>query len=102
MILYNVTVILEEEIHKDWLNWMQTSHIPDVMATNSFISNRLLKVLDSPNEGVTYCIQYIAESMNNYQEYQQKFAVKLQADVPKQFISKLVSFRTVMQFVDSQ
>ncbi len=99
MILYNVTIILDEEIQEDWLNWMQMQHIPDVMATDSFISNRILKVLDSPNEGVTYCIQYIADTMDKYQEYQQKFAAQLQADVPTQFINKVVVFRTVMEYI---
>ncbi len=99
MILYNVTVILDEEIQETWLNWMQQNHIPKVMATNCFISNRLLKVLDSPNEGITYCVQYIAENMDKYQEYKQKFAARLQAGFPEQFINKFVVFRTLMEFI---
>ncbi|WP_122876646.1 DUF4286 family protein, partial [Pseudomonas viridiflava] len=70
MLLYNVTLILEESAADEWLQWMQETHIPEVMATGMFVSNRLLKVLDSPNEGVTYCTQYVAESMENYDQYQ--------------------------------
>ena len=31
MIIYNVTVSLSPEIEKDWLNWMKSKHIADVM-----------------------------------------------------------------------
>lgn len=102
MLLYNVTIILEEDIQKEWLNWMRTRHINDVMETGCFASNRMLRVLDSPNEGITYCIQYIADSIEKYTDYQQKFATQLQADTPEQFVNKFVAFRTVMEFIDAQ
>jgi hypothetical protein len=100
MILYNVTAILDEEIHEDWLNWMIEQHIPEVMATSCFVSNRILKVLDSPNEGVTYCTQYIADTMENYTEYLQNFAPALRASFPERFSNKFVIYRSLMEFVD--
>ena len=81
---------------------MQTTHIEDVMETGCFVSNRILRVLDSPNEGITYCIQYIADTMEKYNEYQEKFAAKFQSDFPKQFSNKFVAFRTVMEFISRQ
>ena len=63
MLLYNVTLIIEEVSAAAWLQWMQEKHVPEVMATGLFVSNRLLKVVDSPNEGVTYCAQYVVQSI---------------------------------------
>ncbi len=100
MILYNVTCILDEEIHSDWLNWMRTKHLQDMMDTGCFVSNRVLKVLDSPNEGVTYCVQFIAETMEKYEEYQAKFAPALRADTTTRFADKLVKYRTVMESIN--
>ena len=74
MFLYNVTLILEDAAAEEWLQWMQDVHIPEVMATGLFVSNRLLKVVDSPNEGVTYCTQYVVETLDNYNKYQEIFA----------------------------
>ncbi len=102
MILYNVTIIIEESIHEPWLNWMQHTHIGQVMETGCFASNRLLKVLDSPNEGITYCIQYIADTLEKYNEYKQNYAAQLQADFPAEFANKFVSFRTLMEFLDTR
>lgn len=102
MILYNVTIILEEDIHAAWLDWMQNIHIEQVMRTGCFASSRMLKVLESPNDGVTYCIQYVADSLDKYDEYQQKFAAALQKDYPAEFGNKFVSFRTVMEFISAR
>ncbi len=100
MILYNVTIIVEEDAHQEWLAWMQDIHIPEVMATGCFASQRLLRVLDSPNEGVTYCAQYVAAHMADYLDYQEKFAPALQADVNKHFENQFVAFRTLMEYID--
>ncbi|WP_256002051.1 DUF4286 family protein [Pedobacter deserti] len=99
MLLYNVTIIIEEDIAADWLRWMQEDHIPKVLATGKFVSNRLLRVLDSPNEGVTYCAQYVAENMEEYNDYQQRFAPGLQAELTDRYENKFVAFRTLMEYV---
>lgn len=99
MILYNVTAILDEEIHEDWFTWMKEQHIPEVMDTGCFISSRMLKVLDSPNEGVTYCMQYIADTMEDYDRYLLNFAPSLRATYPEKFTNKFVIYRTLMEFV---
>jgi len=99
MLLYNVTLIIEDRSEAAWLKWMQEEHIPEVMATGLFVSNRLLKVLDSPNEGVTYCSQYVAQTMEDYETYQAKYAPALGEELNIKFKDKLVSFRTLMEYV---
>lgn len=93
---------MDEDIQQDWLNWVNTSHINEVMNTGYFVSYRILKVLDSPNEGITYCIQYIADSLENYNEYLQKHSNRQQTDTPNQFLNKLVTFQTVMEYIDTK
>ncbi len=102
MILFNITIILDDEIHNEWLHWMKTRQIQDVMNTGCFVSNRLLNVLDSPNEGLTYCVQYISDSLENLNEFKQKHEHIIQANMPEQFNNKLVLFSTVMEFIDNQ
>lgn len=99
MLLYNVTLILEDSAAEEWLQWMQEAHLPAVMATGMFVSHRLLKVLDSPNEGVTYCAQYIAENLENYENYQTVYAPALQEDLNEKFKNRFVVYRTLMEFV---
>ena len=102
MILYNVTIILENEVQIEWLNWMQSKQIPALMGTGCFVSNRLLKVLDSPNEGVTYCVQFVSDSIQKLNEFKEKYEGLLEANTPIAFNNKLVTFPTVMEFIDIQ
>ncbi|WP_442589952.1 DUF4286 family protein [Pedobacter sp. AW31-3R] len=100
MLLYNVTLIIEESTEAAWLQWMQEEHIPKVLATGLFVSNRLLKVVDSPNEGVTYCAQYVVESLADYEAYQLNHAPALQEELNLRFKDRFVAFRTLMEYVD--
>ena len=99
MILYNITVILEEGIEREWLIWMQNTHIPEVMATGKFVSQRILKVLESPNEGVTYCVQYVADTKELYDSYRVQFEQGFLHTLQNKYPNKLVSFSTIMEFI---
>lgn len=99
MLLYNVTFIIEDSAAESWLQWMQETHIPEILATGLFVSNRLLKVIDSPNEGVTYCSQYVAQSVEDYDAYQTRYAPAFQEDLNTRFKDKFVAFRTLMEYI---
>jgi hypothetical protein len=99
MILYNVTVILEEEVETEWLDWMRNHHIPQVMATNCFASYKIFKILESQNEGITFSVQYFANDFATYDNYRNTYAPKLQEALQQKFANKLVAFRTIMELI---
>jgi hypothetical protein len=101
MIIYSVTVNIDDSVHDEWVTWMKEVHIPDVMATGYFLENRFAKVLLSKDEGgVTYSIQYLCKNMADLQIYQGSHAPRLQAEVKAKFDGKFVAFRTVLETVD--
>ncbi len=101
MIIYNVTINVVEEIHKDWLAWMKNKHIPDVMNTGYFLENKIAKVLTMQEDetGHTYAIQYTCTSMNALNEYQKKCGKKLQQEHANRYQGKFVAFRTILGIV---
>ncbi len=100
MLLFNITIILEEAAATEWLAWMQGVQIPALMDTGKFVSNRLLKVVDSPNEGVTYCLQFILNSRAEYESYKVEYAPALQEELNTRFKDRHVSFQTLMEYLD--
>ena len=72
MYLHNVTSIVEDDTVQGWLKWMNQIPIPQIMETQKFVSFRLLKVIDLPNEGQTFCVQYVVKHITDYQAYQKK------------------------------
>ena len=54
MILYNVTVSIDNSVHEDWLQWMRSIHIPQVMETGCFIESRISRVHGEEEGGMTF------------------------------------------------
>jgi hypothetical protein len=99
MIIYNVTVNIEHDVHDEWLKWMKTEHIPDVMKTGFFIENKICKVLVDEEQGITYSIQYTAPDMQALETYQRDHAPRLQKEHSDRFANKFVAFRTLLEIV---
>ncbi|AFM03544.1 hypothetical protein Fleli_1106 [Bernardetia litoralis DSM 6794] len=101
MILYNVTVNVENGVHADWLQWMKETHIPNVMNTGMFHENKILKLLSKlpEEEGTTYAIQYSCKSLEDLEHYQQNFAAQLQEDSQKKYGNKVIAFRTILEVI---
>jgi hypothetical protein len=100
MILYNVTLNIDNSVHEDWLKWMREIHIPEVMATGMFTENKLLRLLnEEDSESVTYCSQYTARNMNDYETYIEKHADGLRAKFNERYKDKFVAFRTLLEII---
>ena len=99
MILYNVTVNIDKDVSEQWLEWMINSHIPDVLQTGLFIENKVARIHAEEEGGYSYSIQYLLNSMQDYNTYQDKFAPKLQKDHQEKYGQKCVAFRTVLEII---
>ncbi len=101
MILYNVTVSVDADIERQWLGWMKTEHIPNVLKTGCFQGHRILRMLnDQPDaSGITYAVQYELESMAVLDHYLMEHAPGLQRDVIIKFGQKCLAFRSVLEEV---
>ena len=100
MIIYNVTVKIEESIHDEWLEWIK-NHIPQVLATGKFIDARLTKVLvEEEMGGTTYAIQYKAKSREALESYYQNDAADLKQEGFIKFADKMLAFRTELEIID--
>ena len=101
MILYNITINVEQSVEQEWLRWMQTEHVLDVLNTKMFVTARIFRLLDvEQSEGTsTYAVQYFAKNRDDYERYQQEFAPRLQQESQQKYGTKTVSFRTLMEEV---
>ncbi|GAB4241509.1 MAG: DUF4286 family protein [Ekhidna sp.] len=101
MVLYNVTVNIDEDVEQEWIDWMKDIHIPEVMETGYFLDYRILRMLsESPDEtGKTYAIQYRAETLGHVETYLEKAAPKLQKQSIIKYGTKMAAFRTVLEEV---
>ncbi len=101
MIIYNVTINIENDVHLDWVNWMKTVHIPQVMATGFFIEHKFCKLLNTEEDetGHTYAIQYTCANRSDLDEYREKHSSALQKEHLARYEGKFVSFRTLLEVI---
>ena len=100
MILYNVTVSVEESAQNEWLNWMKTEHIPEVMACGIFTKAQINRVIVQADSDNTFAIAYTCSSMKELHQYQIKFAPALQKKHDEKFKEKAIAFRTLMEVIE--
>ena len=99
MYIYNVTINIDGSVHTEWLSWIQI-HIQDVLATGKFVSAKLTQVLvEEEMGGVTYSIQYTANTREDLDEYYEVDAPKLRGEGLSKFADKMISFRTELKVV---
>jgi hypothetical protein len=100
MIIYNVTINVDDDAHHEWLEWMRKVHIPEVLSTGLFTGYRLCRLLDVPDEGSTYSVQYSCKSLEEYNTYRAEHAPRLQQETVKKFGDKFSAFRTLLEVVE--
>jgi hypothetical protein len=100
MILYNVTINIDDTVHDQWLNWMQEKHIPEVLATGKFSAARMVKVLvEEEMGGTTYATQYTTDSKATLDKYYQEDAPRLREEGQRLFADKMMIFRTELEVI---
>jgi hypothetical protein len=98
MIVYSVTVAIEDSIEQDWVTWMKDVHIPEVMATGKFIDFRFCRVFPHhEDDNKSYNISYRCKDMDTYLAYQENESKALQEDHTKRYEGKFAAFRTILE-----
>ncbi|MDN3596163.1 DUF4286 family protein [Zunongwangia endophytica] len=102
MVIYNVTTNVQEDVHQEWLKWMKSEFIPAMLKTGKFKKALMTKVLaKEPMGGITYSVQYTAESMAYLKTFYMEDHAKMVAKT-EPFKGKFVEFSTELQVEDEQ
>jgi hypothetical protein len=100
MIIYNVTVNIDHEVHDEWIEWMLNIHIPEVLSTGLFLESRFSRIIAEEEGGRAYSIQYLCKDMETYEKYKAEHAPRLQKAHLDKYEGKFGAFRTIMNVVD--
>lgn len=94
MYLYNISIIIEDASHITLTNWIQDTWIPRIEQ-----DIRFLKMLDSPHEGHTYCIQLTTENKEEVDQFQQSYVSDLSQHIQREHKEKAFIFDSLMQYL---
>lgn len=100
MILYNITINVSQDIEQDFISWMKTIHIPEVLETGIFHDHKFFRLIHDTDDGSTnYCIQYFTKSLKLMMEYESKYATGLRAKTKERYKDKTIAFRTLLETI---
>jgi hypothetical protein len=99
VIVYSVTVTVDEDTSVEWLDWMTSAHIPDVLNTGYFRASQLRRVLEpaGPEGTETFVIEYECESLEHYRAYQREAAAQMQRDHAERYGDRVSASRRIME-----
>ncbi len=102
MYIYNVTINIQEDVHDKWVDWMKTEHIPEMLNTGKFTKALMTRVMvQEEMGGITYSVQYTAESKEKLQKYYEENAPEMRSKSAP-FEGKFVAFRTELEVISEQ
>ncbi len=96
MFLYNVTIIVEQDVHEDVKKHIEQQLFNQPEAPEAVA---LLELLDSPHEGITYCIQLRTENREGIASFQQRHLAAFQQLVSTRYAGKVLFFDSTMNYL---
>ena len=101
MFIYNVTVKVDKVIATEWLRWLQSIHIPEILATECFHKAGVLQLLEvDDSDGPTYAVQYFTSSRQFYNDYITEHAGIMRQRAFEKWGDQFIAFRSLMQVVN--
>jgi Domain of unknown function (DUF4286) len=97
MIIYSVTITIEESIESEWVEWMNSVHVPDVLRTGCFSECRIYRILGSDAVEPIYVLQYQCRSIEEYHRYRDNFAPALQKEHTDRFAGRFRGSRQLLE-----
>ncbi len=94
MYLYNVSIIIEDSVHQSLFDWIKQE-----LLINAQPDLKLLKMLYSPHEGQTYCLQIVLENEEAIESIKTGIIQDLQEHIAHHYSEKAFIFDSVMQYI---
>jgi|SRR5690554_3064973 len=99
MILYNITALVDKDVEIEFREWVHRIFLLELTNSEHFKTQSLLKVLDSPNEGQTFCIQVIAKGPEEVELLKSDYIPLLNQQIQQVWNNKVFIFESKMAYI---
>ena len=100
MLIYNITIKVNNAIAKEWLKWQLEEHIKDIMSTGLFDQYKFFRLLEQDDtEGPTFVFQFYTTDREKYDQYIHEHAPMLRENALKKWGDGFIAFRSLLEAV---
>lgn len=98
MIIYNTSYLIENAMESSFCEWMKKQFIPLLKETQTFSSSYFCKVMvASENGGLTYSLQLLFSTKEQFERYQKGFEARTKAVFNAKYQNKIMSFSSLLK-----
>jgi uncharacterized protein len=95
-VMYEVRVRVDRGIAGEWLAWMESVHIPEIMATGCFRRCTVQRAPDDIDDGrEPFLLEYLARSPEAYERYRTAHAPSIQQAHAERYAGRFAATRQV-------
>lgn len=98
MIIFNITVIVEDTVHDDFFHFLHNEYVPTVQNSEKFQEVKTYRLTEPVNEGITYCVQCFAKSREELDNFRDQKFIELSQALLQKFPDKAIFFTSVLEY----
>lgn len=101
MVLYNRTVVVDNDIKQEWLRWVKQFHIQDMLNTGLFEKGRVFQLVtgNQPEGNTTFTVQLITSSMEHVELFRQRYEQAFEDEQSRKYGEKCLNFTSILEAV---
>ncbi len=100
MLIYNITVRIDNNIQDEWLRWQKEVHIPDMMSTGLFYDHRFFRLPEHDDaDGKTFIIQFYLKEKKLYEKFIKEYSETFTKKNMNKWGDKSVLFQSLLESV---
>ncbi len=101
MILFSLTVNIDNDVKEEWLEWMKQTFIPSLWLTGFFVEKRFLKLLnEEEGNGTTFSLQLTLSNLESLRNFEADHLYDFRKMLYGKYAGRLVDFYTVLEKVE--
>ena len=97
MLVFNTTYLVAKASENDFLAWMKAVYVPAVQKVGLLGAPWLYKVLVSEEEGITYSLQFDAETVADMSKFKKQHLADLEQMLFSRFGESVLHFSTYLK-----
>ncbi|MFT6716245.1 MAG: hypothetical protein ACJA0Q_000880 [Saprospiraceae bacterium] len=97
MIIYSITFAIETSIEKEWIEYMKSNHIPQLMASGYFTEFQHTKIIPEQGMDLAFNIQLTCESIDILEQYLIEKKENIEQELHQKYSGKFASFYTKLE-----
>ncbi len=102
MYIYNITFNIDNEIEKDWLQYIKETFIPKMLRSGLLQNAITSKIMVDEAQGNSFSIQFQAANKDDLDRFIQNELYPILNELHLKFSPKMVYFATELDVIDRQ